>query len=238
MADRGSNRARQRLRSSVLLARRDIALSERLARYLARSGFRVETVGGGHDLVHRLEEGTEVDAVVIELPEQRSAVELTERVRRADDEVAMIAVLDSAGETLRAAVLEAGADDVVDMPLTPIELSARLRAVLRRTNAQRATTELVYSDLQLDTITRRGRRGDDEFTLTRTEYDLLELLLEGPERVLSRSFIFEQVWGYDIEFSSNSLDVYVAALRRKTEAGGRARVIQTVRGVGFELREV
>jgi two-component system, OmpR family, response regulator MprA len=220
----------------VLLTRRDTALSERLVRYLTRSGFNVETVRGGHDLVHKLEQGTEVDAVVVELPEQRSAVALTERVRRADDEVAMIAVLDSAEDTLRAAVLEAGADDVVDVPLTPLELGARLRAVLRRTSSQRTKGALSYDDLQLDAVTRRGRRGDREFTLTRTEFDLLELFLENPERVLSRPFIFEHVWGYDIEFSSNSLDVYIAALRRKTEVGGRPRVVQTVRGVGFELR--
>jgi two-component system, OmpR family, response regulator MprA len=162
---------------------------------------------------------------------------MTERVRRVDDEVAMIALLDTSEGTLRAAVLEAGADDVVDTLLTPLELSARLRAVLRRTNTQRELTVLIYGDLELDRATRRGKRGDEEFTLTRIEFDLLELFLDNPECVLSRSFIFEQVWGYDIEYSSNSLDVYIAALRRKTEVGEHVRVIHTVRGVGFELRE-
>lgn len=188
--------------------------------------------------MRRLERGQSFDAVVVELPDRRhTAVELTERLRRVDDEVAMIALLDSARGGVHVAVLEAGADDVIDMPMAPVELGARLRAVLRRTSAVEETPALCYGDLELDPATRRGRRGGVEFSLTRTEFDLLGLFLENPERVLPRPFIFEQVWGYDIEFSSNSLDVYIGALRRKLEMGGRSRIIQTVRGVGFVLRD-
>lgn len=188
--------------------------------------------------MRRLEHGSDVDAVVVELPQRRRpAVELTERLRRADDDVAVIALLDSAPGDVRVAVLEAGADDVLEMPLRPLELSARLRAVLRRTAAPpRGEPVLRYGDLELDLVSRRGSRGDDEFELTPTEFDLLALLLRDPERVLPRSLIFQEVWGYDIEYSSNSLDVYIGALRRKTESGGRPRLIQTVRGVGFVLR--
>lgn len=163
-------------------------------------------------------------------------MELTERVREVDDDVAMIALVESAERATRVAVLEAGADDVAEMPVAPVELSARLRAVLRRTTPPIDDTTLRFADLELDRVTRHGRRGDHEFSLTPTEYALLELFLLNPDRVLSRAQIFEQVWGYDIEFSSNSLDVFVAALRRKTERDGRTRLIQTKRGVGFVLR--
>jgi two-component system response regulator MprA len=194
-------------------------------------------VEAGHEVVRRLEQEQDFDAVVVELPEHTgSAVELTERVREVDDDVAMIALVDSVeGETL-VAVLEAGADDVAEMPAAPIELGARLRAVLRRTTPPEDETTLRFADLELDRVTRRGRRGEHEFSLTPTEYALLELLLLNPDRVLSRAQIFQEVWGYDIEFSSNSLDVFVAALRRKTEHRGSTRLIQTKRGVGFVLR--
>jgi two-component system response regulator MprA len=240
--DRGSHLARQgsreHRRSRVLLSRQTARL-EGLARFLDVSGFKVETVRGGHDVVRRLEHGRDFDAVVVELPQRRRpAVELTERLRRADDDVAMIALLDSAPGDVRIAVLEAGADDVLDMPLMPLELSARIRAVLRRTAASpRDETVLQFGELELDLVSRRGRRGANEFEATPTEFDLLELLLRNPQRVLPRSLIFERVWGYDIEYTSNSLDVYIGVLRRKTEAGGATRMIQTVRGVGFVLRE-
>jgi two-component system response regulator MprA len=233
----------------VLLAQRESTGREHLARPLAESGFQVETVGGRRALEHRLDRVQQFDAVVVELPEHgHTAVELTERVRQADDEVAVIAMVDSPEDTLRAAVLEAGADDVIDMPSTPLELTSRLHAVLRRT-PQRAqamlgyvdldeldSTRLRYSDLELDLVSRRVRRGRREFELTPTEFNLLELFLRNPEQVLSRELIFEQVWGYAIEFSSNSLDVYVGSLRKKTEANDDPRLIHTIRAVGYVLR--
>jgi two-component system response regulator MprA len=194
-------------------------------------------VDAGHEVVRRLEQEQDFDAVVVELPQHpRSAVELTERVREVDDDVAMIALVDSMEGATLVAVLEAGADDVAEMPVAPVELGARLRAVLRRTTPPEDETTLRFADLELDGVTQRGRRGDHDFSLTPTEYALLELFLRNPNRVLSRAEIFQQVWGYDIEFSSNSLDVFVAALRRKTERYGRTRLIQTKRGVGFVLR--
>jgi len=195
-------------------------------------------VAAGHEVVRRLEQEQDFDAVVVELPEHPgSAVELTERVREVDDDVAMIALVDAVEGSTRVAVLEAGADDVAEIPLAPVELGARLRAVLRRTTPPEDEPTLRFGDLELDRVTQRGRRGDHDFSLTPTEYALLELFLHNPDRVLSRAEIFEQVWGYDIEFASNSLDVFVAAVRRKTEAAGGARVIQTKRGVGFVLRD-
>jgi two-component system, OmpR family, response regulator MprA len=132
--------------------------------------------------------------------------------------------------------LDAGADDYVVKPFALEELLARLRALLRRSGTGDGG-DLRHADLRLDPDTREVRRGEREIELTKTEFALLELLLRHPRQVLSRSQIFEAVWGYDFGPRSNSLEVYVGYLRRKTEAGGEPRLIQTVRGVGYSLRE-
>jgi two-component system response regulator MprA len=136
----------------------------------------------------------------------------------------------------RVAGLDAGADDYVTKPFALAELRARIRALLRRTAAE-ANETLRFADVELDTGTREVRRAGRPIELTRTEFSLLELFLRNPRQVLTRSVIFERVWGYDFGFASNSLDVYIGYLRRKTEAGGMPRLIQTVRGVGYALRE-
>ena len=136
----------------------------------------------------------------------------------------------------RVAGLDAGADDYVTKPFALEELLARVRALLRRT-ANGAGETLRFADLELNPGTREVHRGDEAIELTRTEFSLLELFLRNPRQVLTRSIIFERVWGYDFGFASNSLDVYIGYLRRKTEGGGKPRLIQTVRGVGYALRE-
>jgi two-component system, OmpR family, response regulator MprA len=136
--------------------------------------------------------------------------------------------------------LDAGADDYLPKPFALAELLARLRALLRRSGADEtdgSADALRFADLELDPGTREVRRGGEPIDLTRTEFSLLELFLRNPRQVLTRSIIFERVWGYDFGPSSNSLDVYIGYLRRKTEAGGRGRLIHTVRGVGYALRE-
>jgi two-component system response regulator MprA len=137
----------------------------------------------------------------------------------------------------RVAGLDAGADDYVTKPFALEELLARVRALLRRTGDEDDGEVLQFADLELDPGTREVRRGDRPMELTRTEFSLLELFLRNPRQVLTRSVIFERVWGYDFGFGSNSLDVYIGYLRRKTEAGGEPRLIHTVRGVGYALRE-
>jgi len=136
----------------------------------------------------------------------------------------------------RVAGLDAGADDYVVKPFALEELLARLRALLRRSSGAPADV-LRFADLELDPGPRLVTRGADPIELTRTEFSLLELFMLNPRQVLTRSVIFERVWGYDFGFGSNSLDVYVGYLRRKTEQGDRPRLIQTVRGVGYALRE-
>ena len=136
----------------------------------------------------------------------------------------------------RVAGLDAGADDYVPKPFALEELVARIRALLRRSTGT-SDDVLRFADLVLDPGTREVRRNGDPIELTRTEFALLELFMTNPRQVLTRSIIFERVWGYDFGFASNSLDVYIGYLRRKTEAGDKLRLIQTVRGVGYALRE-
>jgi two-component system response regulator MprA len=135
----------------------------------------------------------------------------------------------------RVAGLDAGADDYLVKPFALRELQARLRALLRRIDGP--TDELRFADLRLEPATRDVWRGDRRMELSRTEYALLELFLRHPRQVLERSVVFEQVWGYDFGATSNVLGVYMGYLRRKTEAGGETRLLHTVRGVGYILRE-
>jgi two-component system response regulator MprA len=148
--------------------------------------------------------------------------------------VLMLTARDAVGDRVEG--LDAGADDYLVKPFALEELLARVRALLRR-GAASVDGTLRFADLELDPQTREVRRGDDRIELTRTEFNLLELFMLNPRQVLTRSIIFERVWGYDFGFASNSLDVYIGYLRRKTEVGGKPRLIHTVRGVGYALRE-
>jgi two-component system response regulator MprA len=146
----------------------------------------------------------------------------------------MLTARDAVGD--RVAGLDAGADDYLVKPFALEELLARIRALLRRTTPT-ADGVLRFADIELDPGTREVRRDGERIDLTRTEFNLLELFMLNPRQVLTRSIIFERVWGYDFGFASNSLDVYIGYLRRKTEGGGKPRLIHTVRGVGYALRE-
>ena len=142
------------------------------------------------------------------------------------------------GTSDRVLGLDAGADDFLVKPFALEELLARLRALLRRAQPEaRLSSRLTFADLSLDRVTREVTRGGVPLELTRTEFTLLELLLSRPRVVLTRSAILEAVWGYDFGASSNNLDVYISYLRHKTEAGGASRLVHTVRGVGYVLRD-
>jgi two-component system response regulator MprA len=163
-------------------------------------------------------------------------LEVCRRLRRHGNRVPVLMLTARDEVENRVGGLDAGADDYVTKPFALEELLARIRALLRR--ASESSEEVLrFADLELDPGTREVRRGGERIELTRTEFALLELFMRNPRQVLTRSIIFERVWGYDFGFASNSLDVYIGYLRRKTEAGDRPRLIQTVRGVGYALRE-
>jgi len=163
-------------------------------------------------------------------------LEVARRLRKSGNPVPILMLTARAAVDERVAGLDAGADDYLVKPFALEELHARLRALLRRSEGGTGDV-LRFGDLELDQGTREVRRGDEKIELTRTEFSLLELFMLNPRQVLTRSLIFERVWGYDFGYGSNSLDVYIGYLRRKTEASGKPRLIQTVRGVGYALRE-
>jgi two-component system response regulator MprA len=166
-------------------------------------------------------------------------IETTKSLRKAGNDVPILVLTarDAVGDRVEG--LDAGADDYLTKPFALQELLARIRALLRRVvPAEGDDTEVLsFSDLSMDLATRDVRRGERPMELTRTEFTLLEMFLRRPRRVLERSFILEEVWGYDFPTTANSLEVYVGYLRRKTEAEGETRLIHTVRGVGYVLKE-
>jgi two-component system response regulator MprA len=164
-------------------------------------------------------------------------LQLCRQLRGAGDRtpVLMLTARDGIGD--RVTGLDAGADDYLVKPFALDELLARVRALLRRASPGAAEAPLRFADLVLDPVAHQVRRGNRDVELTRTEFLLLELFMRHPRQVLTRSQIFDQVWGYDFGAGSNSLQVYMGYLRRKTEADGEPRVLQTVRGVGYVLRD-
>ena len=214
------------------------AVRESLRRALELEGYDVELAPDGRAALERLEaKNDQPDAVVLDvLMPGPDGLEVCRRLRKAGSRVPVLMLTARDEVESRVAGLDAGADDYVTKPFALEELLARLRALLRRTSATTGEP-LRFADLELNPGTREVRRGGDPIELTRTEFSLLELFLLNPRQVLTRSVIFERVWGYDFGFASNSLDVYIGYLRRKTEAGGKRRLIQTVRGVGYALRE-
>ena len=220
----------------ILVVDDDAAVASSLDRALRLEGYQVETVGDGNGALRSLTLSPP-DAVILDLGlPDLDGVEVCRRLRTAGDDtpVLMLTARDAVHD--RVAGLDAGADDYLVKPFALVELLARLRALLRR----RAGAEgemLRFGDLSLDLATREARRGDRTFSLTRIEFDLLELFLRHPRQVLTREVILDRVWGYSFDSGTNSLAVYVGYLRRKTEEGGEPRCIHTVRGVGYVLRE-
>jgi two-component system, OmpR family, response regulator MprA len=221
----------------ILVVDDERAVRESLRRALELEGYEIELAVDGVDALEKLEGPVLPDAMILDVLMPRiDGLEVCRRVRASGNRLPVLMLTARNAVENRVAGLDAGADDYVTKPFALEELRARIRALLRRT-ATDATETLRFADLELDTGTREVRRGGELIDLTRTEFSLLELFLRNPRQVLTRSVIFERVWGYDFGFASNSLDVYIGYLRRKTEAGGEPRLIQTVRGVGYALRE-
>ncbi|MDQ1628423.1 MAG: two-component system, OmpR family, response regulator MprA [Actinomycetota bacterium] len=225
----------------ILVVDDDRAVRESLRRSLAFNGYDVDVAGDGAEALERVAD-QRPDALVLDVMMPRvGGLETCRRLRADGDDVAILVLTARDSVADRVAGLDAGADDYLVKPFDLEELLARLRALLRRSSAGQAQDDrgetLAFADLLLDPGTREVTRSGRQIRLTRTEFSLLELLLRHPRQVLARERILEQVWGYDFPTTANSLEVYVGYLRRKTEAQGEPRLIHTVRGVGYALRE-
>ena len=223
----------------ILVVDDDRAVRESLRRSLTFNGYSVELAQDGVEALERIS-SDRPDAIVLDdMMPRLDGRGVCRQLRSSGDDlpVLMLTARDSIDE--RVAGLDAGADDYLPKPFALEELLARMRALLRRTGPADGaeSAALTFSDLSLDPVTREVMRGERPISLTRTEFSLLEMLIHNPRRVLSRSRILEEVWGFDFPTSGNALEVYVGYLRRKTEAEGEPRLIHTVRGVGYVLRE-
>jgi two-component system response regulator MprA len=231
-------------RPRVLVVDDDKAVRDSLRRSLEFNGYAVALAADGAEALAGIG-GIAPDAVVMDVMMPRlDGIEATRALRAAGNDLPILVLTarDSVGDRVEG--LDAGADDYLTKPFALEELLARLRALLRRTHPiaggegdDLSSEELTFSNLTLNPATREVRRGGRPIDLTRTEFALLEMFLRRPRRVLDRSFILEEVWGYDFPTTANSLEVYVGYLRRKTEAEGEPRLLHTVRGVGYVLKE-
>ncbi|RNM12778.1 DNA-binding response regulator [Nocardioides pocheonensis] len=224
----------------MLVVDDDRAVRESLRRSLEFNGYDVSLAEDGAAALAGIS-ATNPDAIVMDVMMPRlDGIETTRALRSVGNQVPILVLTarDAVGDRVEG--LDAGADDYLTKPFALDELLARLRALLRRAAPESGTSpdeRLEFADLTMDLASREVRRGDRPIVLTRTEFALLELFLRRPRRVLERSFILEEVWGFDFPTTANSLEVYVGYLRRKTEAEGEPRLLHTVRGVGYVLRE-
>ena len=219
--------------STVLVVEDELKIREMIRRYLEREELAVITTGSGAEALTIIERGgIELVLLDLNLPDvsgETIAAEIAGAVP-----ILMLTAKDTVGD--RVIGLDAGADDYLVKPFAFDELLARIRALLRRA-APTQPEVLRFADLNLDTGTRQAFRAERAIDLTAKEYELLELFMRHPRQVLTREVIFDRVWGYDFGGESNIIEVYVRYLRQKTEAGGESRLVHTVRGVGYVLRE-
>jgi two-component system, OmpR family, response regulator MprA len=224
----------------ILVVDDDRAVRESLRRSLQFNGYEVDLAADGLQAIDAVG-AQRPDAMVLDVMMPRlDGLEVCRRLRGTGDDLPILVLTARDAVSDRVAGLDAGADDYLPKPFALEELLARLRALLRRrvpAVADPAQAVLCFADLELNPVTREVRRGQRRMSLTRTEFALLELLLRHPRQVLTRGRILEEVWGYDFPTSGNALEVYIGYLRRKTEAGDEPRLIHTVRGVGYVLRE-
>jgi two-component system response regulator MprA len=223
-------------RPQILVVDDEPAVRQALSRALSLEHYGVALAADGVIALEMLA-GERFDVIVLDVSMPGiSGIEVCRRLRVAGDRtpVLMLTARDSIDD--RVAGLDAGADDYLVKPFALRELMARVRALLRRRADDEEVSVLGFEDLSLDLLAHEVRRGERRLELTRTEFSLLEVFMRHPRQVLTRSTIFEHVWGYDFGAASNTLGVYMGYLRRKTEDGGAARLLHTVRGVGYILR--
>jgi two-component system response regulator MprA len=222
--------------TTILLADDDRKITDMLRRTLAYEGYAVVTAADGLEAIEQAQLHRPNLIILDWLMPQLDGIEVARRLRAADGvPILMLTARDAVSDRVRG--LDAGADDYLVKPFAPAELLARVRALLRRVEPAHEEAALSFEDLTLDFDTRATRRGERRFDLTPREFELLALLLRHPRRVLPRGLILQEVWGYDFAGYDNVLEVYIGYLRTKTEAGGEPRLIHTVRGVGYVLRE-
>jgi two-component system, OmpR family, response regulator MprA len=223
--------------SYIAIVDDDGAIRSALGRALRMEGYEVDLFEDGASALKSIQLRAP-DAIVLDLQlPDIDGLEICRRIRRAGDStpILMLTARDAVNDRVEG--LDVGADDYLVKPFDLAELLARLRALLRRHNYTEGDESIVrFEDLSLSPSTREVRRGDRAIELTKIEFDLLELFLRHPRQVLTRDQILDLVWGYNFDSGTNSLAVYVGYLRRKLEEGGEARLIQTVRGVGYALR--
>jgi two-component system, OmpR family, response regulator MprA len=225
------------LMARVLVVDDEPAVRRALERALTLDNYTVELAADGQEALDALATSP-ADAVVLDVMMPRiDGLEVARRMRRAGDRtpILMLTARDAVDD--RVTGLDAGADDYLVKPFALRELQARLRALLRRTGEGDGQETLRFANMVLDPVAHEVQRGERQIELTKTEFLLLELFMRHPRQVLTRSQIFESVWGYDFGPTSNALGVYMGYLRRKTEAGGEPRLLHTVRGVGYILRD-
>jgi two-component system response regulator MprA len=223
--------------ATVLIVDDDRKLLKMLRRTLVYEGFDVVTAADGREALAQVE-AHQPDVIVLDwLMPGMTGIQVTEQLREGHDETMILMLTARDAVEDRVEGLESGADDYLVKPFAPAELLARVHALLRRSAAVTKDQPLFYADLSLDPNTRETGRGNRTFDLTPTEFDLLYYLMRHPRQVLQRDQILEEVWGYDFGGDDNVLEVYIGYLRKKTEQGGEPRLIQTVRGVGYVLRE-
>ena len=237
VSDHRGNLSRMR----ILVVDDDRAVRDSLRRSLEYNGYEVAVANDGVEALARIN-GLAPDALIVDVMMPRlDGIETTKALRAAGNDLPILVLTARDSVNDRVDGLDAGADDYLAKPFALDELLARVRAMLRRRSLGHQTGDdedpLSFADLTMNTVTREVERGGRPITFTRTEWDLLELFMRRPKRVLERAFILEEVWGYDFPTTANSLEVYVGYVRRKTEAEGESRLLHTVRGVGYVLRE-
>jgi two-component system, OmpR family, response regulator MprA len=232
-----NNGRRLSLKARVLVAEDDRAVRDSIERALVFEGHDVQTAIDGVEALEAMEKGPP-DAIVLDvMMPRKDGLEVCRELRARGDRTPILILTARHKVADRVSGLDAGADDYLVKPFALEELLARLRALLRRTSDSADTSPLEVADLRLDPATREVYRGDTSIELTKTEFQLLELLMINAGIVLTRGSIYERIWDYDFGPTSNALEVYVGYLRRKTEVNGAPRLIHTVRGVGYVLRE-
>jgi two-component system response regulator MprA len=223
--------------ATVLIVDDDSKLLKMLQRTLMYEGFHVLSATNGNEALADIQ-AHRPDVVVLDwLMPGLDGLGVVGRLRAAGDKTLVLMLTARDAVENRVEGLESGADDYLIKPFAPAELLARIHALLRRPAVTAQAEVMIYAGLHLNPVTRETQRGSRPFELTSKEYDLLRYLLRHPRQVLRREQILQEVWGYDFGGEDNVLEVYIGYLRKKTEAGGEARLIQTVRGVGYVLRE-